>query len=340
MDSLTQIVLGAAVGETILGRKIGNKAILWGAIAGTIPDLDVMVKLFTNDIVTANEMHRGFSHSIIFCVLFAPLFGWLLSKLYKKQKATWKDWTKLMFWGLFTHPILDAFTTWGTQLFWPLNYKVSFKNIFVIDPLYTIPFLFFLVVAMCYKRDNPKRKKFNLLGIYISSGYMLITLLLKWYTYGVFKKSLDNQDITYAEIQTKPSALNTILWNANIETKDAYLIGNYSLFDKDKNIEFSEFKKNYHLLNDLEEEKIIKRLIKLTQGWYTLQQADDNNLYFNDLRFGLMGIKPNTEKFVFRYKLSRNQNGKLIANQENSNPKDIAPLLKELWNRIWGKESI
>ena len=64
MDSLTQIVLGAAVGEAVLGRKIGNKAILWGAIAGTIPDLDVLSKLFVDD-VTANEWHRGFSHSIL-----------------------------------------------------------------------------------------------------------------------------------------------------------------------------------------------------------------------------------------------------------------------------------
>ena len=224
MDSLTQIVLGAAVGEVVLGRKVGNKAMLWGAIAGTIPDLDVLVKLFTDDIVRANEVHRGFSHSILFCILFAPLFGWLVSKLYKKDNTTWKDWSKLIFWGLFTHPLLDAFTTWGTQLFWPFTYKISFKNIFVVDPLYTVPFLICVIVAMFYKRKNPKRRKINLLGIYLSSGYMLITLWIKWYTYDVFQKSLNEQNITYSEIQTKPTPLNTILWNANIETKDAYLI--------------------------------------------------------------------------------------------------------------------
>ena len=42
MDSLTQIVLGASVGEAALGRKVGNRAMVWGAIAGTIPDLDVI----------------------------------------------------------------------------------------------------------------------------------------------------------------------------------------------------------------------------------------------------------------------------------------------------------
>ena len=74
MDSLTQIVLGAAVGEAVLGKKIGNRAMLWGAIAGTIPDLDVFVRYFT-DPITATEMHRGFSHSLVFAVLMAPILG-------------------------------------------------------------------------------------------------------------------------------------------------------------------------------------------------------------------------------------------------------------------------
>ena len=116
MDSLTQIVLGAAVGEAVLGKKVGNKAMLYGAIAGTIPDLDVLARYFV-DTVTATEWHRGFSHSIFFSVLFAPIFGWLIFRLERKREASFKDWSWLMFWGLFTHPILDAFTTWGTQLF-------------------------------------------------------------------------------------------------------------------------------------------------------------------------------------------------------------------------------
>ena len=80
MDSLTQIVLGAAVGELTLGRKIGNRAILWGAIAGTIPDLDVITTHFV-DVITANEWHRGFSHSIFFCLIASPVFAWLVRRV-------------------------------------------------------------------------------------------------------------------------------------------------------------------------------------------------------------------------------------------------------------------
>jgi len=74
MDSITQIVLGAAVGELVLGRKVGNKAILWGAIAGTIPDLDVLCRTFFDDL-RANELHRGVTHSILFSLVLAPVFG-------------------------------------------------------------------------------------------------------------------------------------------------------------------------------------------------------------------------------------------------------------------------
>eukprot|EP01093_Parvamoeba_rugata_P011442 TRINITY_DN3145_c0_g1_i6.p1 TRINITY_DN3145_c0_g1~~TRINITY_DN3145_c0_g1_i6.p1 ORF type:complete len:100 (+),score=9.68 TRINITY_DN3145_c0_g1_i6:125-424(+) len=90
MDSLTQIVLGAAVGEAVLGKKVGNKAMLYGAIAGTIPDLDVITRYFL-DTVTATEWHRGVSHSIFFSIMFAPIFGWLVWKINKKESATWKS---------------------------------------------------------------------------------------------------------------------------------------------------------------------------------------------------------------------------------------------------------
>ena len=101
MDSLTQIVLGAAVGEATLGKKVGNKAMLWGAIAGTIPDLDVLGRSFLDDI-TALEWHRGISHSLFFSLVAAPVLGWLLHQFHKKRKneATTKQWSWLFFYGL------------------------------------------------------------------------------------------------------------------------------------------------------------------------------------------------------------------------------------------------
>ena len=132
MDSLTQIVLGAAVGEAVLGKKVGNKAMLYGAIAGTIPDLDVLASNFT-DTVSALEIHRGFTHSIVFSIVFAPVFGWLVSKI--ESFKSFKSWSWLFFWAFITHPLLDAHTTWGPQLFWPFDLRLAYKNILVVDPI-------------------------------------------------------------------------------------------------------------------------------------------------------------------------------------------------------------
>ena len=92
MDSLTQIVLGAACGEIALGKKIGNKAILFGAIGGTIPDLDVIIgNLFFSNEIDSMAFHRGFMHSIVFALIGSLVFGFITSELYnssKKRKGT------------------------------------------------------------------------------------------------------------------------------------------------------------------------------------------------------------------------------------------------------------
>jgi len=330
MDSVTQIVLGAALGEAVLGKKIGNKAIVLGAIAGTIPDLDVAANYFT-DTVTALEIHRGFTHSIVFAVVFGLLFGWLLS-LWDKR-ATFKQWSWFWFLCFVTHPLLDAHTTWGTQLFWPFDLRLAYKNIFVIDPLYTLPFLVFLILAMFQKRGSAKRRKFNNLGLIISSAYMLLTLILKGITYSKFENALKNQNIAYSALETKPSPLNTILWTANVETKDFFLIGDYSLFDT-KPVQFSLHPKNHGALGNLREESKVQRLIKITKGWYTVSEREDG-IYLNDLRFGMISVDPKSEKFAFSFLIEKKGN-EVTVTEEEKNTREAGKLLSALWQRIKG----
>lgn len=332
MDSLTQIVLGAAVGEAVLGRKVGNKAMLYGAIAGTIPDLDVLTGYFV-DTVTAIEWHRGFSHSILFSVLFAPILGWFITKVEKKANANWRDWTLLSFWGLVTHPVLDAFTTWGTQLFWPFETRLAFQNIFVIDPLYTLPFLVFLILTIREKWTSPKRRKYNTLGLAISSGYLVLTLILKGIAYKNFVSGLQAQGIVYKQISVRPTPLNSILWTANIDVGDAYLVGNYSFFDSEA-IQFATYPKNHQLLGDLVTNDKVKRLIKITEGWYTITQTGIG-LFFNDLRFGLLSLDPEETRFAFSYELIPVDNKIEVMENPKLRP-DAKKLLVELWRRMWG----
>lgn len=332
MDSLTQIVLGASVGEAVLGKKVGNKAVVYGAIAGTIPDLDVLARNFV-DTVTATEWHRGFSHSIFFAFLFAPLFGWLIYKIERKNGATFMDWTRLMFWGLVTHPLLDAFTTWGTQLFWPFDLRLAFQNIFVIDPLYTLPFLVCLILVMRQKRSSPRRKIYNETGLFISCSYLLLSLLLKGLAHRKFVDTLDAQGIGFEKINTRPTPFNTLLWTANIDVGDVYLIGNYSFFDS-KIIDFTAYPKNRQLLRSLKKEDKIKRLAKISEGWYTITEKD-GTLYFNDLRFGLISLEPDETRFAFSYKLIETDDGLKVQETEKFQ-RDAKKLFSALWKRMWG----
>jgi inner membrane protein len=335
MDSLTQIVLGAAVGEVVLGKKIGNKAQLYGAIAGTIPDLDVLAQLIT-DPITSTELHRGFSHSVVFAIIAAPILGWLVDKVERKLNLGWRSWAALFFWGIFTHPLLDAFTTWGTQLLWPADWRIAFNSIFVIDPLYTIPFIICTIWAMFLGKSTLSRKRINLTGIVISTSYLLITVLLKWVAFQKFETALQDQEISYQKISTRPSAMNTILWNANVDAADAYYIGDYSFFDTQP-ITFKKYPKNRNQLPDLLHPQSainLQRMIDISQGWYLLEEKEDA-WYFYDLRFGKMPLPDGEEQFVFAYELSY-EGGILMARETPKAPKDAGLLLKMLWERVKG----
>ena len=332
MDSLTQIVLGAAVGEATLGKKVGNNALLYGAIAGTIPDLDIISYSFT-DTITAIEWHRGFSHSILFCLLFAPILGVLVNRMEQKYKLGWKPWTMLFFWCLFTHPLLDAFTTWGTQLFWPFETRLAFNAIFVIDPLYTLPFLLLTLMVLFYKRDTKTRRRLNWAGLIISTSYLLLTLVLKQAVNRKFEQALQDQGIAYREISTRPAPMNTVLWNANIDTEDSYLLGDYSLFDSSP-IRFTSYPKNRTASAEMQEYPNVQRLVTIAEGWYILEQKD-GQWYFHDLRFGLIPRKNKDPYFAFSYSLQL-EDGQILAEEVAKSRVDAQYLAKSLWARIKG----
>jgi len=143
MDSLTQLVLGSAVGEAVLGKKIGRKASLYGAVLGTLPDLDVFIP--ANPVNSFVE-HRSWSHSILVLFVVAALLALFFIRWHKKdqisQDISYGYWLFATYLILVTHPLLDWCTTYGTQLLWPLNnFPYGISNIFIIDPLYTLPLL-------------------------------------------------------------------------------------------------------------------------------------------------------------------------------------------------------
>lgn len=339
MDSLTQIVLGAACGEAILGKKIGNKALLFGAIGGTIPDLDVLVGswLYGNEI-DAMLFHRGFMHSILFSVIAAFLLGWLFYKLYNSGKrlntTTQKDWILLFFWSLFTHPILDCFTPYGTQLFAPFsNYRVAFNNIAVVDPIYTLPFLICMIVLMFFNRASNTRRIWLKCGIYMSSVYMFFTLGNKLYIDSVFRKSLKDSTINAIRFSTQPAIFNNILWYGIAETESTYFISDYSLFDlKNRFLNFREVPKQRDL--NPQDYKDIKDLAWFSNQYYSVYKIGENEFQYNDLRYPLLDLdNPNTS--VFSLNLYKDENR---LNMKPFKPKfeSLDDVISTLWIRIKG----
>tara|TARA_R110002049_G_scaffold132297_2_gene291377 strand:- start:494 stop:1459 length:966 start_codon:yes stop_codon:yes gene_type:complete len=288
MDSITQALLGAAIGEATLGRKIGSKGAVIGAIIATIPDLDVvLLPLYSS--VERISVHRGFSHSIVFSFIGAFIISFILSKI---------KWTKLIAYSrlwlftwlaLFTHMLLDAFTSYGTQLFLPFsNYRVSFNAINIVDPVYTIPLLIGLVLSLTIYRHKKTRIKPTLTGLAISTFYLILTLGIKGFTKNNFAANLKEAGIVYNELLTVPVGIGSINWYGVAKSQESLFIGKYNTIEQNP-ISFSEFPVNDYLLEDINSE-LTTTLKWFSKGFYTVAEHDGKIRLYN-MQCDMQGIR-------------------------------------------------
>lgn len=288
MDSITQALLGAAVGEAILGKQIGRKGAILGAIVATIPDLDIIFLPFFSNIERIS-IHRGFSHSILFSIIATFILAFFLSKIKWTQYIASSRLKMFVFLALITHILLDAFTSYGTQLFLPFsNYRVSFDSINIIDPVYTVPLLIGLILSLFISKNGPKKRIYNSLGLLISSLYLLSTLGVKFYINQRFNKSLEAQNVEYLELLTVPVKFGSINWYGVAKTDQKLYIENYSLLDKGL-IVFEEFPINLHLLQDIDP-SLVNRLKWFSQGFYTVAEHEGKTRLYN-MQCDMQGIR-------------------------------------------------
>lgn len=341
MDSLTQIVLGAAVGEACLGKKVGNRAPLWGAIGGTIPDLDFVTSLFQGDFEYLVS-HRSLTHSIIFCVLMAPILGVIIHKIYKGKWGETKDWVKLSFWALLTHTLLDCFTSWGTQLFYPFwDYRVALNNIFVADPAYTVPFLLCVLVVLFLHRENKWRSIVNWIGIGVSSAYLLLTFVNKATVNMVFEQALHKAGKSITRYSTYPTPLNNILWYVVAEGPYEYEIGLYSLLSKNRDLNFISIPKNHKPVEGMDDNYIVDRLKWVSKGYFTIEEKE-GALIWHDLRFGLMNAWSENitdPQYVFSFNLEK-EDGEIVGISSDGPPGPESfdeDVLDQFWDKVMGE---
>lgn len=342
MDSLTQIILGAAIGEAVLGKKVGNKALLWGGIAGTIPDLDVVyIWLKGGGAIDEIVLHRGISHSITFAVCMAPLLGWLVHWFYRnRDEASFKEWSWLFFWSIFTHPLLDCLTTYGTQLFLPFSdYRVSIATVFVVDLFYTVPFLISVIAVLFIKRSNGWRKRINYIGLGLSSAYLLAGFINKYVASGVFKQDLLNEPEKKELVFVGTTPLNIVLWYGVAESDSAFHVGYYSLFDESKDIAWVGFKKNHQLLENVKDEYGVNRLRWFSDQLFVVTQPGKDTLNFYSMKFGRSKFDAKTPEgsFAFYAQITKKANGMIhYESIRNVEPDKVGQQLTMLKNRAWG----
>ena len=172
MDSLTQVVLGASIAGACAPAGYRRKALLAGAVLGTVPDLDVFVD-YGGDVENFT-FHRGFSHSLFVLAPLSVLLWLALRRWWAPAQESPLRWLAVIALPLLTHPLLDAHTAYGTQLFWPLTVTPTmWATLFIIDPLYTLPLLVGVIAAAIWPHGLRAEKV-------LRAGLVLSTIYIGW----------------------------------------------------------------------------------------------------------------------------------------------------------------
>lgn len=328
MDSLTQAVLGASIQGALLGRWQGRRALLYGALLGTLPDLDVIIDY--GDAVADMTYHRGFSHSLLVLSLLAVALTLLVRRLRPNPAYSTRRLFLAIWLALITHPLLDAFTSYGTQLFWPLQTPpVAWSSIFIIDPLYTVPLLVAVIVGLVRGlRDRPQWLAIS--ALCLSSLYLATTLAGKWMAEQRVQDVLVERGIQPDVLFSTPTPFNSLLWRITVVDGDDYHEALVSWFDE-RPPRLERIPRSTELAEVLRDSPQHRRLAWFTHGVLRYDRVGDE-LIVTDLRLGMTGFHP------FRFVFAKHHGGRWhtlpVVDRLPFSRGDPARMLV-LWQRIW-----
>jgi len=291
MDSLTQALLGAGVQGAVLGRAQGRRALIYGALLGTLPDLDVLIS--QPDPVSAMTNHRGFSHSLLVLSGLALLLTWFIRKRWPQAPyGPWRLLTALWL-ALITHPLLDAFTSYGTQLWWPWEpVPATWSSIFIIDPVFTLPLLAATLVATI-RGMNGRAVRILRVALGFCVLYLGFTLGMQQMVEQRVRLTLAEQGVHAQAVFSAPMPFNTLLWRIIARDGDDYIEAVSGLFDH-REPEMLRLPLNSKLAPALAQSPEYQRLAWFTGGWLRYDIMGDN-LVVTDLRMGMAGY------YTFRF---------------------------------------
>ena len=323
MDSLTQLVFGAACGEAILGKKVGRKALIWGGVLGTLPDLDVFIPLGSpvDDFVS----HRGFSHSLFLLALLSPLIAKLITTIHKDTKQLYAKWVFLSFIVLEGSVLLDLLTIYGTQIFWPFDTTPhAVPSLFIIDPLFTLPILIGMLAAQFLKNH-----RLNTIGLSLSLAYLIWALGTGVFVKQKMKEKLTEQGVRYSKFVSSPAPFTTLLWRTVGIHQDQYFETYYSIFDGESPLSVDFYPRNLDLMNGIGEHSPVVKLKSFTKGYFAMSDIN-GSVTMTDLR---MGSEPD---YVFQFKVANlNHTLSIPASEQRIKTQQDWSRILSLWKRIW-----
>ena len=330
MDSVSQLALGASIGIALMGRRTAVwKAALWGGVAGTLPDLDVL--LDHGDAVLNMVLHRGHSHSLLWTSLGGALLGLLAAKLHQEWPLRWR-WSLAMFAAMATHPLLDGLTIYGTQLLQPFTDEAyGVGSMFIIDPLYTLPLIAGITIAL--RRPAHAGLRWNSSLLTLSTAYLGWSLLAQAWATEHVQRSLATQGLQPESLLVTPAPLNTLLWRAVAVQGDHYYEGHYALLDCNRPVRWVKHSRGKDLVVAHGNHPHVQRMLRFTDGLMRMR-LQDGHLWLTDLRIGQEGA------YVFDFLL-----GRPLAQGETPPPAvqhaarpPIREGLRWLWTRMWGRD--
>ncbi|HEV7782304.1 MAG TPA: metal-dependent hydrolase [Chitinophagaceae bacterium] len=316
MDSLTHIALGACMGDAFAGKQLGKRAMLLGAVAQSVPDVDFLASFWTSE--SENLLaHRGFTHSILFALLISVPLGMIAERWRRPHDISLKKWIAFFAIQAFIHLLLDGMNAYGVGWFEPFShYRVSYNWIFVADPLYSIWLGIAFTALLILRNKHPKRKWWIRFGVGMSTIYLLYCGLNKMKIDHDVKTIFHKQQIAYNSYFTTPTPFNNWLWFVVASNDSGYYIGYRSVFDKEKQMDLLFLPRNDTAMTpylDSTGKEDLRNLVRFSQGYYAIQYWGDT-LVFNDLRFGQMiGWRDLHARFAFYYFLQYPGDNELLV---------------------------
>ncbi len=333
MDSLTHVALGATVGILAMrGRTAPWKSALVGAVCGTLPDLDVLWS--HGDAVSNVTMHRGDSHAVFWLTVISPAVALAAAALFRDLRQ-YRHWWLAVWLALICHPILDAFTVYGTQIARPFTDRpFGVGSIFIIDPLYTLPLIAGVVAALSLRNDRGRR--WAAAGLALSTLYLGWGVLVQHHVARIAQESLKAQNIKADGVLVTPSPFNSLLWRIVAVTPGRYYEGFHSLLDRDRKIAFDEFPRGTEigavLAGNRDAERAVGRVALWSHGFFKFAERD-GRIVVSDLR---MGQEP---YYSFNFVVARRSNPSVIAVTPTQFREQhrIGDGMRWLWRRMWGE---